>query len=259
MSAFSFSAKLKRASVSSVPFDRMLRTLELMAAFFLLITSALIGACGAPSLSHSAAPDTPDAAMEIYSCGEGQLIFVERAGYGGPSILRYGAEVERLRLGARSGEYHGETLSFYEDLGGARFEASGVSLSCKRDARARALEAAIRDDLRFIGFGNEPFISVRVFGDRYELELDAGAQRLKGSLEPLSADASRSLRLSLESADERILMAIEATACEDGMSGARFSHRFGLIMGERRFSGCGFAFELPISASTSLAGASRSE
>lgn len=250
--------KMIRSANRSIRAKRSWMRKSSLSALVFALTLKLMGCASAPS--ELASPSAPETALELYLCGEGQLLFIERTERGEPAYVQYGALVERLRSTEKSGKYRGDTLVFYEDLGGVRLQAPEITLECTQNERVEDLRALIEDDLRFIGFGNEPFIRVLIFGDRFELMLDAGERVLKGALEPLSAAASRSIRLSLESEDERITLAIDKAPCEDTMSGARFSHRFGLHLqasggsdalgdeGAREFEGCGFAFDLPIAA-----------
>ena len=207
-----------------------------------------LSACGGAAAPTP--PRSPSISSDLYLCGEGQFLIVERSEAGEALALRYGALVERLRPlsapeGARPGAYEGETLRFDEGLearGGARLEAPGLSLACLQDERTRELESLIQKGLRFLGLGNEPSVALLLFDDRYSLSLDEGSREQKGAIELLALDDARSVRVSLETFGDPLTLAIEAAPCEDTMSGARFSHRFGLSQGDQKWSGCGFVF-----------------
>lgn len=233
---------------------RLMKGIALMWVFILL---PMLGACGAPERGHPPRSGRVASALELYICGEGQFLFLERSQEGEVATVRYGATVERLRRQGVGGRAQGETLIFVEDLGGARLEAPDGSFRCHQNERTRELEALIENDLRFFGFGNEPSIALYLFDDRFILSLEEGQREMEGAVEILTVDASRSARISLESEDVPLILSIAAASCKDSMSGAHFSHRFALQIGERLLSGCGFGFGLPPSVDSSGGGESR--
>jgi membrane-bound inhibitor of C-type lysozyme len=172
-----------------------------------------------------------------YRCGDG---FTFRARYDeNEVVLLLGdndARVLEQVIAASGAKYEGEQAMLWSKGSEATLELDGQAHTACREQEIKYPRPAAD---AFIAQGNEPGWRLEIHpGDRMELLADYGKTKVQMAAPPALPDGDATV-YHARNAKHELSVRIEPTACEDDMSGARYTATVTVRLDGKALRGCG--------------------